>query len=604
MILVFGGTTEGRLCIEVLEEAGKAFYYATKGALQQVTFKNGIPLTGAMDVPRIVEFCTSHGILLIIDAAHPFAENLHSNIEQASLKLKIPVVRIQRNFDLNVDGIFCDDYNDATRKLKSAGVKKLLALTGVNTIAKLKDFWTEHETYFRILDRDESNRIVTDHHFPQDHILYFDFENPDDESIMHTIHPDAVITKESGSSGYFEEKAKMCQRYHTPLYIIRRPRTPKSFVSVEGKVGLRKAIENLCPTFFPLRSGYTTGSCATAATKAALVALLTDDILQEVSITLPQGEQVILPISKVELHEQYAEATVIKDSGDDPDITNGISIVSRVEVNNDSDDIVIDGGEGVGRVTLPGLGIEVGGPAINTTPRSMIRQAVRECCECGVHVTISVPQGYEIGKKTFNPRLGIVDGISIIGTSGVVKPYSSEAFIASITRQVSVAQATLCDMIVINSGGKSENFLKAIFPDKPAQIFVQYGNFIGETLREVNNSTFKQVYMGIMIGKAVKLAEGNLDTHSKKVVMNKNFLCSVAHEVNALDDLRSIIENITLARELLDKVPSRHAHNFFTAILRHCYETCKPCIPHSDLQILLIEESGKVNYKYPILHHA
>ena len=176
-------------------------------------------------------------------------------------------------------------------------------------------------------------------------------------------------------------------------------------------------------------------------------------------------------------------------------------------------------GEGVGRVTLPGLGLEIGGPAINRVPRSMMEAVVRRAYpEGGVDITISIPTGRELAVKTFNPRLGILDGISIVGTSGVVKPFSSEAFIASIVRQVDVALALGADTVVINSGAKSEKYLKGAFPELPFQSFIQYGNFIGETLEKLSTLSVPKVYMGIMLGKAVKLAEGNMDTHSRKVV--------------------------------------------------------------------------------------
>ena len=148
----------------------------------------------------------------------------------------------------------------------------------------------------------------------------------------------------------------------------------------------------------------------------------------------------------------------------------------------------------------------------------------------GVAVRISVPGGSELARKTFNPKLGIIGGISIIGTSGIVRPFSSEAFVNSIRKEIQVARALGCTDIVINSGAKSENYLRTRFPDLPPQAFIHYGNYIGETLRLAEEEGITRVTMGIMIGKAVKLAEGHLDTHSRNVVMNRDFITALATE--------------------------------------------------------------------------
>ena len=176
-----------------------------------------------------------------------------------------------------------------------------------------------------------------------------------------------------------------------------------------------------------------------------------------------------------------------KDAGDDPDVTNGYTILSTVSL-TDAPGVHFLPGEGVGTVTLPGIGIPVGEPAINQTPRRMITNEVKQLLHShglhsGVAVRISVPGGSELAQKTFNPKLGIIGGISIIGTSGIVRPFSSEAFVNSIRKEIQVARALGCTDIVINSGAKSENYLRTRFPDLPPQAFIHYGNYIGETLR-------------------------------------------------------------------------------------------------------------------------
>ena len=206
-----------------------------------------------------------------------------------------------------------------------------------------------------------------------------------------------------------------------------------------------------------------------------------------------------------------------------------------------------------------------------------------------IRVTISVPGGEEIARRTFNPRLGIEGGISIIGVSGIVKPFSEEAFIDSIRKCMEVAKASGTDRVVINSGGKSERFVKALYPDLPRQAFVEYGNYVGETLKIANELGFGHVTLGVMLGKAVKLAAGNLDTHSRKTVMDKAFIQQMLHEVDCDID----ISDITLARELWDRLHQRQ-DRFAKTVIQHCFEHCAPLLPNGELTILLIDDNGKI----------
>ena len=370
--------------------------------------------------------------------------------------------------------------------------------------------------------------------------------------------------------------------------------------------GLRKQIERLLPEFFPLKSGYTTGACATAAAKAALLALLSRKEQTESQITLPSGEQITLPVAYTEWAGCSATCTVIKESGDDPDVTNHSRIRVTVQLSleasgcDDTERVIFLAGEGVGTVTLPGLGLKVGGPAINATPRKMIRQELIPLLpspDSVAIVTVSVPGGEELAKRTFNPKLGIIGGISIIGTSGIVRPFSSDAFIASIRKEASVAKAIGCETLVINSGAKSERYLRSLYASLPPQSFVHYGNFIGETLKIAADLGFKQVILGIMIGKAVKLAEGFLDTHSKKVVMNKGFLQDVAKEAKCEEATVDAINRITLARELWELLAEKEQNRFFPLLLQKCKSYCAPILPDGELTLLLISEEGKVLYQ-------
>jgi cobalt-precorrin-5B (C1)-methyltransferase len=208
----------------------------------------------------------------------------------------------------------------------------------------------------------------------------------------------------------------------------------------------------------------------------------------------------------------------------------------------------------------------------------------------GVSVRISVPGGSELAKKTFNPRLGITGGISIIGTSGIVRPFSSEAFVNSIRKEIQVARALGCPSIVINSGAKSENYLRSRFPDLPAQAFIHYGNYIGDTLRLANEEGITHITMGIMIGKAVKLAEGHLDTHSRNVVMNRDFITSLAVESHCHPANIARVAEITLARELWELFTDTPA--FFTLLVDRCMTVCRPLLSHATLDIMLIPEQS------------
>ena len=308
----------------------------------------------------------------------------------------------------------------------------------------------------------------------------------------------------------------------------------------------------------------------------------------EVPVLLPNGETITVPVG---FADEYAYC--IKEAGDDPDVTNGIEVRAKVEK---ATQFEICGGEGVGRFTLPGFDYPPGEAAINKAPREMIRNNLNAILSpltshfSSLRITISGPQGEEIAKRTFNPRLGIEGGISIIGVSGIVKPFSEEAFIDSIRKCMEVALASGTDRVVINSGGKSERFVKALYPELPQQAFVEYGNYIGETLKIANEIGIKNVTLGVMLGKAVKLAEGHLDTHSKKATMNKEFILQMLHKAGCYID----ISDITLARELWERIPEGERTEFAHTVIRHCYEHCKPLLPNGQLTILLIDDNGKI----------
>lgn len=298
MILILGGTTEGRAAARIADEGSAPYYYSTKGALQEIDCAHGIRLTGGMDMAEMEACCREKGIRLLIDAAHPFASALHRTVADVSSALQIPVIRYERQYPPHDPKlVWCDDYTDAIRKLEEQGVRHLLALTGVNTIAPLHSWWEKHPSWFRILEREESLTLATRQGFPADRLLFYRDED-DAGQLTDQLHPDAIITKESGQSGYFNEKVAAAHERHIPVFVVKRPALPETFYKVYGEDGLRKQIERLLPDFFPLHHGYTTGACATAAAKAALVALLTRKEQTESPITLPSGEVITLPVAE------------------------------------------------------------------------------------------------------------------------------------------------------------------------------------------------------------------------------------------------------------------------------------------------------------------
>ena len=579
------------MAVKVADEAGRRFWYSTRGDLQQVESHNGVHVTGAMDKDAMTVFCREHQVRLIVDAAHPFATRLHATVSQVSGALDIPVVRYERTYpDRTDDIIWCTGYADAINRLQDNGVDNLLALTGVQTIPALKPYWESHNCIFRVLDRQESVDLAVKSGFSPDHLVYYGVGETDLE-LMQRLKPGAVITKESGLSGGFPDKAAAAKALGIPLYAVMRPELPQGFITVTGQHGLRREIERLVPGFYDLRTGFTTGACATAAAKAALTALLTGDEQTCIKFSIPDGETFTLPVEECRIGRYWAQASVIKDAGDDPDVTNGCTVQVKVAL-SDRPGIHFLQGEGVGRVTLPGIGLPIGDPAVNPVPRRMITEQLTALYEGGLDVTVSVPRGAQLAQKTFNPKLGIVDGISIIGTLGIVRPFSMEAFVDAIRREVEVAKAVGAPRLVINSGARSERFVKALYPDLPPQAFVHYGNYIGETLSAASGLGFKEVTMGLMIGKAVKLAAGMLDTHSREGVMDKGFIKQIAQESGCPENVCDSIDDITLARELWNLIPQEKQPDFCKTIIRHCHTHCDPLLKSGSLKIILISEDG------------
>lgn len=333
----------------------------------------------------------------------------------------------------------------------------------------------------------------------------------------------------------------------------------------------------------PLRGGYTTGACATACTRAAMLAWITGQCPPSVGIQLPCDEVADFEILCCEITGQGATCMVRKDAGDDPDVTHraliGAAVCWRQEPG-----VVFLRGEGVGVATLPGLPMAVGEPAINPVPRRMMTQVV--ACTLAEHglpggasVQIFLKGGAELATRTLNPRLGIVGGVSILGTTGRVRPFSSTAYIASIAAAMDVAAAVGCGHLVLSSGGRTETMLRRQFPTLPPQAFVHYGNWIGEALSLAASRPFIGITLALMLGKAVKLAAGQFDTHSREGTWDRSFVMGLARASGHPEKDVVKIQSLLLARQLGELFPFSPQSSLYHELCRLCHALCQEKVP-------------------------
>ncbi|MFF9900960.1 cobalt-precorrin-5B (C(1))-methyltransferase [Streptomyces longispororuber] len=294
-----------------------------------------------------------------------------------------------------------------------------------------------------------------------------------------------------------------------------------------------------------LRHGWTTGACATAATTAAYTALLTGGFPDPVTITLPKGQTPAFALAVEELAEGRATAGVVKDAGDDPDVTHGALVRATVRRLPPGSGVVFRAGPGVGTVTRPGLPLPVGEPAVNPVPRQMMRDHVaRVAAEHGgsgdVEVTVSVDHGEELARSTWNPRLGILGGLSILGTTGIVVPYSCSAWIDSIRRGVDVARAAGRTHVAGCTGSTSERTVVAAY-DLPEDALLDMGDFAGAVLKYVRRHPVERLTICGGFAKLSKLAAGHLDLHSARSQVDKGFLAALARRGGASEPLAARI---------------------------------------------------------------
>jgi len=303
----------------------------------------------------------------------------------------------------------------------------------------------------------------------------------------------------------------------------------------------------------PLRRGWTTGTCATAAAKAAYTALLTGEFPDPVAVTLPRGERPAFALAVTHRDDASATAGVVKDAGDDPDVTHGALVLATVRVGQPASGVIFRAGEGVGTVTRPGLPIPPGEPAINPVPRQMIRDAIAEVAAAAngprdIEVEIAIPGGEALAQKTLNGRLGIVGGLSILGTTGIVIPYSCSAWIHSIHRGIDVARAMGLLHIAGSTGSVSESAIKTMY-DLPETALIDMGDFVGGMLKYVRAHPVPRVTIAGGVAKMTKLAQGLLDLHSKRGAVDLEALAAFAADAGGSASLRQRILAANTAAE-------------------------------------------------------
>jgi cobalt-precorrin-5B (C1)-methyltransferase len=356
-----------------------------------------------------------------------------------------------------------------------------------------------------------------------------------------------------------------------------------------------------------LRTGWTTGTCAAAAAKAAATALSTGEIQPTVEIALPDGRRVRFDVDSCTLSPEQAEAVVVKDAGDDPDVTHGARLTATVRW-RDEPGIELDGGVGVGVVTKPGLGLEVGGPAINPVPRKMITQSVGEAVDIrrrGIRVIISVPDGERMARKTTNARLGIIGGISILGTTGIVRPFSTASWRASVVQAIDVLAAQGETTVVLATGGRTEQGAMSLLPELPDVCFVEVGDFTGAALRRAVEHRLARVVFAGMAGKLTKLAAGVLMTHYTRSKVSLALLEDITLAAGGGQDLADRVKVANTARHAMElweqaglqAAAGRELCRRAAGVLaRFCAEVAREAGPGAtvpSIQVILVDFTGR-----------
>lgn len=348
------------------------------------------------------------------------------------------------------------------------------------------------------------------------------------------------------------------------------------------------------------RKGYTTGACSAAASRAAALGLVQGQVPEQIEAELPNGQQITFAITDPCIENGIAHAVVIKDAGDDPDCTDKAPLTADARLLDEPvGEVILKGGPGVGTITQRGLGLEVNGPAINPVPRKNIEHNVRAVAaelleQHGIEVTISVPGGEEMAKKTLNNRLGIIGGISILGTTGIVHPYSTAAFRASVIQGIEVAANQGQDTVVLTTGGRTEKFVMKQFPELAKTCFVQMGDFLKYALDTSVKEGIQHVIIGGMVGKLTKMAQGETITHAGRNAVNTGLLAELAARIGVPDEVCNDIRAAETARYASERMEELNLiDEFHLALCKKVIETLRLRYPNEfTLHVLVCDFEG------------
>ena len=353
----------------------------------------------------------------------------------------------------------------------------------------------------------------------------------------------------------------------------------------------------------PLRRGWTTGTCATGAAKAAYAALLTGEFPDPVEVTLPKGQRASFALAVTRRDQDSATAGIVKDAGDDPDVTHGALVLATVRAAAAGTGVVFRAGEGVGTVTRPGLAVPPGEPAINPVPRRMIRDAIAEVAGVGrtadVEVEISVPGGEALAARTLNGRLGIVGGLSILGTTGIVIPYSCSAWISSIHRGIDVARASGIDHVAGATGSNSEAAVQKLH-ELSETALIDMGDFVGGMLKYLRAHPVPRVTVAGGVAKMTKLAQGLLDLHSKRGAVDLAALAAFAQSAGGSPALREAILAANTAAEAFERA-AQAGVPLGDVVARAAWQTAARVLATTGtaLEIVLFDREGRLVGRTP-----
>ena len=355
----------------------------------------------------------------------------------------------------------------------------------------------------------------------------------------------------------------------------------------------------------PLRRGWTTGACAAAAAKAAYAALITGEFPDPVEITLPRGERPAFALATQRRDENAATAGIVKDAGDDPDVTHGALILATVRPGAPGAGVTFRAGEGVGTVTRPGLPLPPGEPAINPVPRRMIRAAIAEVAAASeatgdVEVEIAIPGGEALAARTVNGRLGIIGGLSILGTTGIVVPYSCSAWIHSIHRGIDVARAGSFDHVAGATGATSEQAVRALY-GLPDVALIDMGDFVGGMLKYLRNHPIPRVTVAGGVAKMTKLAQGMLDLHSKRGAVDLPGLAALATAAGGSVALAQRIAGANTAAQAFAEARTEGIA-LGDAVAAAAWQTAASVVADTDIkiEIILFDRDGKLMGRAPL----